>query len=194
MAEGLQALPTKEALQRLGEVFKEAIKKYGLVDTNDNVFYTRNILRTYFDDNGVLTVIFEIPVDENIETPAQGYVLLDENGNILVKGEFPTIIQFIKGFGGEIPVKIPISGEPATIVFKADSYITETEFKEIYKLEIRKDIDKKILFHNQDIEAHQDIRDMQQSLVLSVIQNTKSIFTNYLKTLQLEEKIMEVNK
>lgn len=148
----LQGLPTKEALQTLGEAFKEAIKKYALVDVDGNQFYTGNITRTYFDQNGVLTVLFEIPVEENITTPANSFALLDENNAVLVEVPLPTQIEFITGFGGEIPVKIPISGQPATVVFKADSYITETEAKEIFLLPLIKNTQHLLALEEKLIE------------------------------------------
>ena len=154
-----------------------------------NEVYRAQVNRITTDPANPNWVIVEgiIPVDQGGFTIRE-IGIFDDSGNLVAIGNYPETYKPVlsQGTGSDMYIR----------------FIMEVENVESVQLKInpaivlanRKYVDEKVISHNKDTEAHQDIRDLQQSLVLLVIQNTKSIFTNYLKTLQLEEKIMEVNR
>jgi hypothetical protein len=130
MAE-LIALPTEEGLGILKQALYEQIKKFSLIDENDNAYYTAPVHSVYFDDRGVLTVSCIVPVEEHFTVWNKAIQIETEDGTPIARVETPGI-QFVKGVGGEIPVKLAVSGEPATIVFKSEDYITPAEARELF--------------------------------------------------------------
>ena len=127
----LIALPTEEGLSLLKQALYDQIKKFSLVDDEGNIYYTAPVHSVYFDDNGVLTVSCIVPVEEHFTAWNKAIQIETEDGVVIAGVETPAI-QFVKGIGGEIPVKLTVSGEPATVVFKSEDYITPAEAHELF--------------------------------------------------------------
>ena len=128
---GLMLLPTSDGIELIKEDIKSNLKYAVLLDVNKQEIKRYEFYSIYYDADGVLTALFEIPVDENITTPMK-YIRVVNNDNVIIsEGETPEI-TFVKGLGGVQTLKFAVSGEAGEIVFKANDYITKTEFDELY--------------------------------------------------------------
>lgn len=128
---GLMLLPTQEGLALLKEDLKQSLKYAVLLDKEKNEIKRYEFASIYYDNEGVLTALFEIPVDENIATPMKYIRVLSADGTIISEGETPEI-TFVRGVGGVQTLKFAVSGEAGEVVFKANDYITAVEFEELY--------------------------------------------------------------
>lgn len=128
---GLMLLPTQEGLALLKEDLKQSLKYAVLLDEAKNEIKRYEFASIYYDSDGVLTALFEIPVDENITTPMKYIRVLSTNGTVISEGETPEI-TFVRGVGGVQTLKFAVNGEAGEVVFKANDYITAVEFEELY--------------------------------------------------------------
>ena len=129
--DNLIATPNEEGLQILREELFERIQKFSLIDENDEAYFSGGVHSTYFDDNGVLTVVVIIPKEEHFTHWNKAVRVLSDDDKIIADVATPAI-QFVKGIGGEQTIKITVSGEAGEIAFKADEYITPTEAQELF--------------------------------------------------------------
>jgi len=127
----LTALPTNAGLNILKQALYDHISEFALVDDQGNEYYSAPVHSVYFDDNGVLTISCIVPVETHFTNWNKFIRLKDNQGIVIAEVETPPI-QFIKGVGGEIPIKITVTGEPATIVFKNEDFITPAEARELF--------------------------------------------------------------
>ncbi|GAB6045077.1 hypothetical protein JCM11957_06750 [Caminibacter profundus] len=128
---GLMLLPTNDGIELIKEDIKSNLKYAVLLDENKQEIKRYEFYSIYYDADGVLTALFEIPVDENITTPMKYIRVVNSDDVIISEGETPEI-TFVTGLGGVQTLKFAVSGEAGEIVFKANDYITKTEFDELY--------------------------------------------------------------
>jgi len=129
--DGLVALPHEDGIQLLNDKLFNDITKFSLVDDNSEVYFTADIHSVYFDVNGILTASIIIPKEDNF-TSWNSAILLQTADDVTICTVPTEPIKFVTGIGGEQEVKITISGEASTIVFKKDEYITPSEATNIF--------------------------------------------------------------
>jgi hypothetical protein len=128
---GLMMLPTEDGLNLLKENIQENLKYAILLDSNKQEIKRYEFFSIYYDENGVLTALFEVPVDDNLTTPMKYLRVVNSDEVVISEGETPEI-TFVAGVGGVQTIKFAVSGEAGEIVFKANDYITKVEFDELY--------------------------------------------------------------
>jgi len=128
---GLMMLPTNEGLNLLKEDIKENLKYAVLLDENKQEIKRYEFFSIYYDENAVLTALFEVPVDENLTIPMKYLRVVNSDDVVISEGETPEI-TFVAGIGGVQTLKFAVSGKAGEIVFKANDYITKVEFDELY--------------------------------------------------------------
>ena len=149
--DNLIATPNEEGLQILRDELFERIQKFSLIDENDVAYFSDSVHSTYFDENGVLTVVVIVPKDEHFTNWNKAVRVLSDDDKIIADVATPAI-QFVKGVGGEQIIKLTVSGEAGTIAFKADEYITPTEAQDIYLVPVIKNTTLNISMQNILIE------------------------------------------
>lgn len=107
----------------------EKIKKFTLVDENSEEYYTNDIHSVYFDENGILTATVIIPKIDDFKV-FNKYVYLKTLDDLIVCVVETAPIQFLKGIGGVQEIKITVSGEPSSVIFKNNEYFTADEFEQ----------------------------------------------------------------
>lgn len=127
----LIATPHEEGLQILKDELFERIQKFSLVDEDDVVYYTNALHSTYFDGDGVLTLVAIVPKNEHFAHWNKAVRILSDDDLIIADVATPAI-QFVMGVGGEQIIKLTVSGEAGVINFKADEYITPTEAEDLF--------------------------------------------------------------
>ena len=128
--DGLVAVPHADGIQLLKDKLFSDITKFSLVDENGELYYTADIHSVFFDTNGILTASIIIPKEDNFTSWNSG-ILLQTDDDVIVCTVPTQPIKFVTGIGGEQEVKLTISGDASTIVFKKDEYITITEAENI---------------------------------------------------------------
>ena len=128
---GLMMIPTQEGLNEISNGIKESLKYAVLLDQNKDEIARYEFDSAYYDQNGVLTALFEIPISQNLTTPTKYLRIESSDGTIISEGETPQI-TFVTGVGGVQTVKFAVSGEAGEVVFKNHDYITNVEFEERY--------------------------------------------------------------
>lgn len=126
---GMILMPTQDGLKELKEHTKESLQKVEFLDANKKKFYEFDIFTSFYDGNGVLTALFDVPSELNLTIPTH-FVNVVANNKVIAAGELPTHITFVKGVGGVQTIKFPISSKAGEVVFKNNNFITEVEFKE----------------------------------------------------------------
>ncbi len=149
--EYLTGVPTEYGIDILKQELYEKIKSFGLIDEEDNRYFVNGIHSIYFDGSGVLSVIAIVPKEEHFTFWNKSIELLDEDEEVIVSIATPSI-QFVKGVGGEIEIKLPVSGEAGEIVFKADEYITINEAQELFLKPVIANTNLVIAMQNKLIE------------------------------------------
>lgn len=135
----LQAVPTEHGIDILNSELKQTVTKYQLIGalTHDaesgdlSSFHTGQIESSYFDENGVLTFILNLPIDIHFDEYLHRINVLDDNNQIVIECSTPKI-ALAKGIGGMVTLKAAISGQAGDVIFKQGEYVTETEFNERY--------------------------------------------------------------
>ncbi len=137
MSNALQAIPTDHGLDVLTSHLKETVTTYSLVGalTHDAealyTFHSNTIETSYFDENGVLTFILDLPIDTHFDEYLHQIQILDDSGEIVIDCPTPKV-ALAKGIGGMVTLKTPITGESGDVVFKSSEFVTETELKELH--------------------------------------------------------------
>jgi len=149
--DNLIATPNEEGLQILKDELFGKIQKFSLVDDTDTVYYTSTIHSSYFDDDGVLTVVVIIPKDEHFTKWNKAVRILSDDDLIIADVATPAI-QFVMGVGGEQIIKLTVSGEAGVINFKADEYITPTEAQDLFLSPLVANTNMNLVLQNKLIE------------------------------------------
>jgi hypothetical protein len=149
--DNLVAIPHTEGLQILKDELFERIQKFSLIDDTDTVYYTNTIHSTYFDTDGVLTVVVIVPKAEHFTNWNKAVRVLSDDDLIIADVATPAI-QFVMGVGGEQIIKLTVSGEAGVINFKADEYITPTEAQDLFLLPLIANTNMNLVLQNKLIE------------------------------------------
>jgi len=128
---GLMLLPSEEGLELLKEDLKENLKYAVLLDEDKQEIKRYEFSSIYYDENTVLTALFEVPINENLTTPMKFLRVENTDGVVISEGETPEI-TFVVGVGGVQTLKFAVSGEAGEIVFKNSDYVTSVELEELY--------------------------------------------------------------
>ncbi len=130
--DNLIAIPHVDGLDILRNKLFEKIKKFSLIDENNNVYFTAQIHSSYIDINKVVTVEIIIPKENNFSVFNKYIRILSEDDKIIANIQTP-LIQLVSGIGGVQTIKLAVSGDTAgTIIFKKDEYITWSEADEFF--------------------------------------------------------------
>ena len=135
----LQAIPTQHGIDILNSELKDTVTKYRLIGalTHDAPseslysFYENTIETSYYDENGVLTFILNLPIETHFDEYLHRIDVLDANNQSVIECATPKV-ALPKGVGGMITLKAAITGEPGDVVFKNGEYVTETELVEVH--------------------------------------------------------------
>ncbi|MFA0155413.1 hypothetical protein [Vibrio sp. 10N.261.46.A3] len=133
----LQAIPTQHGLDILNSELKSTVTKYQCMGalTHDAPsesqysFYENTIETSYYDDNGVLTFILNLPIEMHFNEYLYQIKVLDDNDQAVVICDTPKI-GLAQGIGGMVTLKVAITGSAGEVVFKSSDYVTETELRE----------------------------------------------------------------
>lgn len=128
--DNLIAIPNEEGLDILKAELFDRIQKFSLVDDLDEVYFTSTIHSSYFDDDGILTIVAIVPKDQHFTNWNKAVRILTDD-NIIIADVLTPAIQFVLGVGGEQVVKLTVSGTPGVINFKADEYLTRNEIGQL---------------------------------------------------------------
>lgn len=131
----LTAVATEHGLALLKSTLKNTATKYALIgaDTHDatstGAFYTANIETSFYDANGVLTFVVELPIETDFNKYLYAIAITDTNNQIVVNTPTPKI-ALAKGIGGMVTIKAAVTGEAGEVIFKKNDYVTGTEIRE----------------------------------------------------------------
>ncbi len=140
----LQAIPTQHGIDILNSELKNTVTKYRLIGalTHDASseslysFYENTIETSYYDDNGVLTFILNLPIEQHFAEYLHQIHVLDSSNQSVIECSTPKV-ALPKGIGGMVTLKAAISGEAGQVIFKHSEFVTETELNELYLAPIK---------------------------------------------------------
>ncbi|MEZ8930321.1 MULTISPECIES: hypothetical protein [unclassified Vibrio] len=143
----LQAIPTQHGIDILNGELKNTVTKYRLLGalTHDAPseslysFYENTIETSYYDDNGVLTFILNLPIEQHFDEYLHQVHVLDSNNQAVIECSTPKV-ALAKGIGGMVTLKASISGEAGDVIFKHGEFVTETELNELHLAPIQSDL------------------------------------------------------
>ncbi|MCM5509769.1 MULTISPECIES: hypothetical protein [unclassified Vibrio] len=135
----LQAIPTQHGIDILNSELKNTVTKYRLIGalTHDASseslysFYENTIETSYYDDNGVLTFILNLPIEQHFDEYLHQIHVLDSSNQSVIECSTPKV-ALPKGIGGMVTLKAAISGEAGQVIFKHSEFVTETELIELH--------------------------------------------------------------
>ncbi|MCG9790681.1 hypothetical protein L1D61_26485 [Vibrio mediterranei] len=156
----LQAIPTQHGIDILNSELKNTVTKYRLIGalTHDAPseslysFYENTIETSYYDDNGVLTFILNLPIEQHFDEYLHQIHVLDSHNQSVIECSTPKV-ALPKGIGGMITLKAAISGEAGQVIFKHSEFITETELNELHLAPIQADLNKLKNVKTQEVFA-----------------------------------------
>ncbi len=93
--------------------------------------YSAEIETSYYDDNGVLTFVIELPVAENFNRYLYAVQITDTSEQVVITAPTPKI-ALATGVGGMLTLKAAVTGEAGEVIFKASDYITESEMTDTW--------------------------------------------------------------
>lgn len=116
------------------------------------IFFTRNVERAYFDDEGVLTFSLLVPHEDDLGKTIYALGLITE----AEEGESPTLVSLSKtpkipkvaNVGGHFTYKVAVRGEAAQVVFRNRNLVTATELNET-----RENLEQKIIHSGMPVGA-----------------------------------------
>ncbi|MCG9681224.1 hypothetical protein L1D31_01490 [Vibrio sp. Isolate23] len=135
----LQAIPTQHGIDILNSELKNTVTKYRLIGalTHDAPseslysFYENTIETSYYDDNGVLTFILNLPIEQHFDEYLHQIHVLDSSNQSVIECSTPKV-ALQKGIGGMVTLKAAISGEAGEVIFKQSEFVTETELVDLH--------------------------------------------------------------
>ena len=140
----LQAIPTQHGIDILNSELKNTVTKYRLIGAlthdapNESLysFYENTIETSYYDDNGVLTIILNLPIEQHFDEYLHQIHVLDSSNQSVIECSTPKV-ALPKGIGGMVTLKAAISGEAGQVIFKHSEFVTETELNELHLAPIK---------------------------------------------------------
>lgn len=135
----LQAIPTQHGIDILNSELKNTVTKYRLIGalTHDAPseslysFHENTIETSYYDENGVLTFILNLPIERHFDEYLHQIHVLDSGNQSVIECSTPKV-ALPKGIGGMVTLKAAISGEAGQVIFKHSEFVTETELNELF--------------------------------------------------------------
>ncbi|WFB49902.1 hypothetical protein [Vibrio coralliilyticus] len=135
----LQAIPTQHGIDILNSELKNTVTKYRLIGalTHDapseslTSFYENTIETSYYDENGVLTFILNLPIEQHFDEYLHKIHVLDSSNQSVIECSTPKV-ALPKGIGGMVTLKAAISGEAGQVIFKHGEFVTEAELNEVH--------------------------------------------------------------
>ena len=135
----LQAIPTQHGIDILNSELKNTVTKYRLISALTHnapseslySFYENTIETSYYDDNGVLTFILNLPIEQHFDEYLHQIHVLDSGNLSVIECSTPKV-ALPKGIGGMVTLKAAISGEAGQVIFKHSEFVTETELVELH--------------------------------------------------------------
>ncbi|MGI2873821.1 hypothetical protein ACRTC7_18905, partial [Vibrio fluvialis] len=135
----LQAIPTQHGIDILNSELKNTVTKFRLVGAllhdapieSLYSFHEGHIETSYYDENGVLTFILNLPIEQHFEEYLHQIHVLDSNDQSVIECSTPKI-ALPKGIGGMVTLKAAMSGEAGQVLFKHSEFVTGTELTELY--------------------------------------------------------------
>ncbi|MDL5027344.1 hypothetical protein QR676_08905 [Vibrio sp. TMPB1044] len=140
----LQAIPTQHGIDILNSELKNTVTKYRLIGAlthdapNETLysFYENTIETSYYDDNGVLTFILNLPIEQHFDEYLHQIHVLDSSNQAVIECSTPKV-ALPKGIGGMVTLKAAVSGEAGHVIFKHSEFVTETELNELHLAPIK---------------------------------------------------------
>lgn len=137
--DAITAIATDHGLDVLNSALKNTATQYQLIgaeahDATDDqlaVFYSAEIETSYYDDNGVLTFVIELPVAEDFNRYLYAVQVTDTSDQVVISAPTPKI-ALATGVGGMLTLKAAVTGEAGEVIFKASDYITESEMTDTW--------------------------------------------------------------
>ena len=137
--DAITAIATDHGLDVLNSALKNTATQYQLIgaeahDATDDqlaVFYSAEIETSYYDDNGVLTFVIELPVAEDFNRYLYAVQVTDTSDQVVISAPTPKI-ALATGVGGMLTLKAAVTGEAGEVIFKASDYITESEMNDTW--------------------------------------------------------------
>ncbi len=135
--ESLTAVATQHGLALLNSTLKNTATRYALIgatthdSTTPGTFYTDDIETSYYDNNGVLTFVAELPIEQDFNRYLHSIAIIDNTDQIVVNTPTPKI-ALAGGIGGMVTIKAAVTGEPGEVVFKASDYVTVSELQDTW--------------------------------------------------------------
>ena len=135
----LQAIPTQHGIDILNSELKNTVTQYRLIGAlahdapSESLysFYENTIETSYYDDNGVLTFIVNLPIEKHLDSYLYRIDIIDNNQKSVIECVTPTF-SLAKGIGGMVTLKAALSGQAGAIIFKHSEFVTETELVELH--------------------------------------------------------------
>ena len=118
--------PTNDGFKLLKENIKEALNEVELMDENHKIFYTAEIISSFYDSAGVLNAQYSIPYDVDLKHTMHYLRVRTKDNKTIAYGKTPPI-DYVIGVGGMHTLKFPIRGNSGDIVFKKEEYLTRQE-------------------------------------------------------------------
>lgn len=151
----LQGIPTQHGISILKSNLKQTAKKFQLIGAlthnaptaSLSVFHTDTIEASYYDDNGVLTFVFNLPIERHFNEYLYQIKIVDTAGQSIVDCQTP-VIALAKGIGGMVTLKAAVSGQAGQVIFKHNQYVTETELLGLHFPNLKKEFSDKYLGKN----------------------------------------------
>ena len=133
--DALTAVATPHGLKLLNSTLKNSATRYTLIGATSHdapspgVFYTAAIETSYYDSNGVLTFVVELPAAQDFNRYLHGIAIIDASDQVVINTPTPKI-ALASGIGGMVTIKAAVTGEPGEVVFKASDYVTAPELRD----------------------------------------------------------------
>lgn len=143
----LQGIPTQHGISILKSNLKQTAKKFQLIGAlthnapteSLSVFHTDTIEASYYDDNGVLTFVFNLPIETHFNEYLYQIKIVDTSDQSIVDCQTP-VIALAKGIGGMVALKAAVSGQAGQVIFKHNQYVTETELLGLHFSKLKKEL------------------------------------------------------
>ena len=182
----LTAIATNHGLDLLKSELKSTAIKYALIgasthdkpDSETFAFYEAEIETSYYDDNGVLTFIVHLPVDQDFNKYLYAIHILDANDQVVVQTSTPKL-ALAKGIGGMLTIKAAVTGEAGEVVFKAHDYITQQELEDLWIHPIYANAAAIINNSTRALKQHKRIVDIDQKLESTALTSPLNTIQEY---------------
>jgi len=137
--DAITAAATEHGLSVLNSALKNTATRYQLIGAvnydelinNTAVFYNEEIETSYYDNNGVLTFVVELPIAEDFGKYLYAIQIVDNDGQVVINAPTPKV-ALATGIGGMVTIKAAVTGEAGEVVFKASDYVTTSELQDLW--------------------------------------------------------------